>query len=149
MRTQRLVSISVSLAAAAACAALVVPQAAARGRRLGNPVMTSGACSDGTSTFTLKSQFDDTPFPQTVGAEFEVNTGVIGQTWQVTLTDNGVAFFDAPVDTIGPEGGPDGGLNVTHPDQGSFAIAHTIAARAVNLADGAECTGQVVDPPIR
>lgn len=144
MRTPRLMSISISLAAAAACATLVVPQAAAKGRRLGNPVMTSGACSDGTSTFTLKSQFDDTPFPQTVGAEFEVNSGVIGQTWQVTLTDNGVVFFDAPVDTIGPEGG----LNVTHPDQGSFKIAHTITAQAVNLADGAECTGQVVDQPI-
>ena len=144
MRIQGLVSFSISLAAAAACVALVVPQAAAKGRRLGDPVMTSGTCSDGTSTFTLKSQFDDTPFPQTVGAEFQVNTGVIGQTWQVTLTDNGVVFFDAPVETVGPEGG----LNVTHPDQGSFAIAHTIAAQAVNLADGAECTGQVVDPKL-
>jgi hypothetical protein len=141
MRTPGLISISISLAAAAASAALVVPQAAAKGRRP-PPVMTSGTCSDGTSTFTLKSQFDDTPFPQTVGAEFQVNTGVIGQTWQVTLTDNGVVFFDAPVDTVGPEGG----LNVTHPDQGSFAIAHTIVAQAVNLADGAECIGQVVDP---
>lgn len=141
MRTPGLISISMSLAAAAASAALVVPQAAAKGRRP-PPVMTSGPCSDGTSTFTLKSQFDDTPFPQTVGAEFQVNTGVIGQTWQVTLTDNGVVFFDAPVETVGPEGG----LNVTHPDQGSFAIAHTIVAQAVNLADGAECIGQVVDP---
>jgi len=142
MRTHTLVSISASLAVAALCAALAAPQAAARGRRLGNPVMTSGPCSDGTSTFTLKSQFDDTPFPQTVGAEFEVNSGVIGQTWQVTLTDNGAVFFDEPVDTVGPEGG----LNVTHPDQGAFAIAHTIAAQAVNLATGAACTGQVVDP---
>jgi hypothetical protein len=136
------VSISISLAAAAASAALVVPQAAAKGRRP-PPVMTSGPCSDGTSSFTLKSQLDDSPFPQTVGAEFEVNSGVIGQTWQVTLTDNGVVFFDAPVDTVGPEGG----LNVTHPDQGSFAIAHTIVAQAVNLADGAKCIGQVTDPP--
>lgn len=144
MRTRRLMSISISLATAVACAALV-PPAAARGRRLGNPVMTAGTCSEGTSTFTLKSQFDDEPFPQTVGAEFEVNTGVIGQTWQVTLTDNGVVFFDAPVETVGPEGG----LNVTHPDQGSFAIAHTIAAQAVNLADGARCNGQVVDQPIQ
>jgi hypothetical protein len=132
------------LGAAIVCAVAQAPPAVASGRRLGKPVKTSGKCSDGTSTFTLKSQFDDTPFPETVGAEFQVNTGVIGQTWQVTLTDNGVVFFDAPVDTVGPEGG----LNVTHPDQGSFAIAHTITAQAVNLANGAECTGQVVDQPI-
>lgn len=132
------------LGAAIVYAAALASPAVASGRRLGNPVKTSGTCSDGTSTFTLKSQFDDTPFPETVGAEFQVNTGVIGQTWQVTLTDNGTVFFDAPVDTVGPEGG----LNVTHPDQGSFAIAHKITAHAVNLANGAECTGQVVDQPI-
>ena len=117
MRSHKLVSIFASLAAAALCAVYAAPQAAAKGRRLGRPVMTAGTCSDGTSTFTLKSQFDDDPFPQTVGAEFEINSGVIGQTWQVTLTDNDVIFYDQPVDTIGPEGG----LNVTHPDQGSFA----------------------------
>ena len=144
MRIQGLVLISTSLAACAVCAALAAPDAAARGRRLGRPVKTAGMCSDGTSSFTLKSQFDDDPFAETVGAEFEVDTGVVGQTWQVTLTDNGAVFFDAPVDTIGPEGG----LNVTHPDQGSFAIAHAIVAHAVNLADGAECIGQVVDQPI-
>lgn len=144
MRNGTLVLVSLSLAAAMS-AGLGASQAMARGRRLGPPVMTAGTCSDGTSTFTLKSQFDDTPFPQTVGAEFEVNSGVIGQTWDVTLTDNGAVFFDAPVDTIGPEGG----LNVTHPDQGSFAIAHTIVARAVNPADGAVCTGEVVDQPLQ
>lgn len=144
MRTAGILSISIMLGAAIVYAAALAPPAAASGRRLGKPVNTSGTCSDGTSTFTLKSQFDDTPFAETVGAEFQVNTGVIGQTWQVTLTDNGAVFFDAPVDTVGPEGG----LNVTHPDQGSFAIAHTITAQAVNLASGAECTGQVVDQPI-
>ena len=106
--------------------------------------MTTGTYSDGSSTYTLKSMFDDEPFPQTVGAEFQVDSDVIGQTWQVTLTDNGAAFFDAPVDTVGPEGS----LNVTHPDQGSFFIAHTIVARAVNLADGTVCTGQVTDSPL-
>ena len=116
--------------------------ALAKGRPLGGPVETSGACSDGTSSFTLKSMFDDTPFPQTVGAEFQVNSGVVGQTWQVTLTDNGATFFDAPVQTTAPEGG----LNVTHPDQGSFSEAHTITARAVNAADGAVCAGQVTLP---
>lgn len=127
----------------ACAAALLFPSNAhARGRPLGGPVQTAGVCSDGTSTFTLKSMFDDTPFPQTVGAEFQVNTGVVGQTWQVALTDNGVIFFNAPVETVAPEGG----LNVTHPDQGSFAIAHTITAQAVNLADGAVCAGHVLLP---
>jgi len=34
------------------------------------------------------------------------------------------------------------------PDQGAFAIAHTIVARAVTQADGAICEGQVVDPAL-
>src|SRR5262249_3422110 len=123
----------------------VAPAAQAKGRRLGDPVFAAGTCSDGTSTFTLKSQFDDTPFPQTVGAEFQLNTGVINQTWEVTLSDNGVVYFDALVETPGPEGA----LNVTRPNQGSFAVAHTIVATAVNHEDGATCSGQVVDQPIQ
>jgi hypothetical protein len=144
MRNPMTLVVSMSLATAALAGVLTVaPTPAAAERRLGRPVKTAGGCSDGTTTFTLKSQFDDEPFAQTVGAEFEVDSGVIGQTWQVTLTDNGVVFFDQPGDTTGPEGA----LNVTHPDQGAFAIAHTIVARAVNAADGAVCTGQVTDQP--
>ena len=120
------------------------PAVHAKGRPLGNPVRTSGTCSDRTSTFTLKSMFDDTPFPQTVGAEFQVNTGVVGQTWQITLTDNGATFFDAPVQTTGPEGA----LNVTHPNEGSFNVDHTILAKAVNSANGATCSGQVTVPAL-
>jgi len=133
-----------ALGTACAAALLFASNARASGRPLGRPVQTAGVCSDGTSTFTLKSMFDDTPFPQTVGAEFQVNTGVVGQTWQVTLTNNGVVFFNAPVETVGPEGG----LNVTHPDQGSFAIAHTVTAQAVNEADGAVCFGRVTLPAL-
>ena len=113
-------------------------------RPLGKPVRTAGTCSDTTSTVTLKSMFDDTPFPQTVGAEFQVNTGVIGQTWQITLTDNGATFFNAAVQTTGPEGA----LNVTHPNQGSFNVDHTILAKAVSSADGATCSGQVTVPAL-
>jgi hypothetical protein len=133
--------IPAGLAAATLAAALTTAPAAASGRRLGPAVKTAGPCSDGTTTFTLKSQFDDDPFPQTVGAEFEVDSGVIGQTWQVTLTDNGTVFFDEPVVTTGPEGA----LNVTHPDQGAFNLAHAIVATAVEADTGAVCTGQVTD----
>jgi len=63
------------------------------------------------------------------------------QRWDVTLTDNGAVFFDAPIATTGPEGA----FNVTHPDAGAFAIAHTIVARAVDQADGTVCTGEVTD----
>lgn len=114
------------------------------GRPLGRPVSTAGTCSDGTTTFTLKSMFDDDPFPQTVGAEFEVDSGIIGQAWEVTLTDNGVIFFDSIVETIGPEGA----VTVTQPDQGAFNIAHKIVARAVNQTTGAVCTGTVTDQPL-
>jgi hypothetical protein len=134
-----------ALGSACAVALLFASQARASGRPLGGPVRTAGVCSDGTSTFTLKSMFDDTPFPQTVGAEFQVTSGVVGQTWQVTLFDNGVVFFDAPVETVAPEGA----LNFTHPDHGSFAIAHTVAAQAVNAADGAVCAGQVTLPALQ
>jgi len=142
MSTAKFVMLSMSFVVTAVCVTQSSPALA--NRRLGSPAMTAGTCSDGSSTYTLKSMFDDEPFPQTVGAEFQVDSGVIGQTWQVTLTDNDAAFFDAPVDTVGPEGS----LNVTHPDQGSFSIAHTIVARAVNLADGTVCTGQVTDLPL-
>ncbi len=114
------------------------------GRPLGGPVSTAGTCSDGATTFTLKSMFDDDTFAQTVGAEFEVDSGEIGQQWEVTLTDNDVSFFDAIEATIGPEGA----FTVTHPDQGAFNIAHKIVATAVNQADGTVCTGTVTDQPI-
>jgi hypothetical protein len=144
MRT-KLALLATTVGAAAIAALLAASPAAAKGRPLGRPVKTSGICTDQTSTFTLKSMFDDEPFAQTVGAEFEVDTGVVGQSWQVTLTDNGIVFFDALVGTTGPEGA----LNVTHPDQGAFNISHTIVARAVNRDNGAVCTGQVIDLPIR
>jgi hypothetical protein len=137
-----------ALAATMAVGVLGAPPAWASGRPLGRPVSTAGVCTDGTSTFTLKSMFDDTPFPQTVGAEFQVITGVVGQTWQVTLTNNGATFFNAPVVTNTAEF-PQGGFNVTRPDAGSFSIAHTIVAKAVNLANGAVCSGSVTDQPIQ
>jgi hypothetical protein len=136
-----------ALAASMVVGVLGAPLAEAAGRPLGRPVSTAGVCTDGTSTFTLKSMFDDAPFPQTVGAEFQVITGVVGQTWQVTLTDNGATFFNAPVVTNTAEF-PQGGFNVTHPDAGSFSIAHTIVAKAVNLANGAVCSGTVTDQPL-
>jgi hypothetical protein len=92
--------------------------------------------------------FDDSPFPQTVGAEFQVITGVVGQTWQVTLTDNGATYFNAPVVTDTAEF-PQGGFNVTRPNVGSFSVAHTILAEAVNLSNGAVCSGTVTDQPVR
>lgn len=137
-----------ALTATIALGVVGTPLAQASGRPLGRPVSTSGVCTDGSSTFTLKSMFDDSPFPQTVGAEFQVITGVVGQTWQVTLTDNGAAFFNAPVVTNTAEFSQ-GGFNVTRPNAGSFSIAHTIAARAVNVANGAACSGTVTDQPIR
>jgi hypothetical protein len=140
----RLISSAMAIGLMAGFGILVSTAALARGRRLGDPVNTDGTCSDGTSTFTLKSQFDDTPFAQTVGAEFQVDTGIIGQTWQVTLSNNGAVFFDAPVQTVAPEGA----LNVTHPDQGAFSVAHTILASAVNQDGGATCTGQVTLPAL-
>jgi hypothetical protein len=136
-----------ALAASMVVGVLGAPLAEAAGRPLGRPVSTAGVCTDGTSTFTLKSMFDDAPFPQTVGAEFQVITGVVGQTWQVTLTDNGATFFNAPVVTNTAEF-PQGGFNVTRPDAGSFSIAHTIVAKAVNLANGAVCSGTVTDQPL-
>ena len=144
MRTRLVLLLASGVVASVVSAFTASPAVAKGGRPLGRPVETAGTCSDNASTFTLKSMFDDTPFAETVGAEFEVDSGVVGQRWQVTLTDNGVTFFDAIVPTIGPEGA----LNVTHPDQGAFAVAHTIVARAVNLDDGTVCTGQVVDQPL-
>jgi hypothetical protein len=140
--------LGVALSATMALSVLGTPLAQAKGRPLGGGVSTSGTCTDGTSSFRLKSKFDDEPFPQTVGAEFEVITGVKGQVWQVTLSDNGAVYFNAPVVTDGAEF-PAGGFNVTRPNAGSFSVAHTIVARAVNQANGAVCSGTVTDQPIR
>ncbi|MEP6798283.1 MAG: hypothetical protein ABI890_09055, partial [Lapillicoccus sp.] len=73
--------------------------------------------------------------------EFQVDSNVVGQTWSVTLGDNGARVFSGTRMTVAPSG--------------SFTVAKKIAnragadrivAKAMNAASGETCTGMVVIP---
>ncbi len=69
--------------------------------------------------------------------EFEVDSDVPGQTWQVEITDNGTEVFS--------------GTRVTRDSSGEFRVRRgianqrgedTVVATASNAATGETCTGQ-------
>lgn len=109
-------------------------------RPLDRATHTAGVCSDGATTFTLTSQLDNEPFAQTT---FQLDSGATGQLWTITLTDNGTTYFDDLADTTTTQGT----LTITTPNQSAFNTTHTIAAKAVNTANGTLCTGQVENNP--
>ncbi len=108
------------------------PQAFARGDAGRAPlVFASGACS-AASTWKLTV----TPENGKVEADFEVDTGVVGQTWKVRLFDNGVRFFSGSVVTKGPDGSFE--VRKLTADR---AGSDTILAQAKNPTTGETCQG--------
>jgi len=102
------------------------PQAFAR-----DGITTEGACS-GASTWKLTLSIDN----GRVESEFEVDQNVVGDTWKVKMSDNGVIFFRGQAVTQGPSG--------------SFEIrkftanqpgADKILALAKNVSTGETCKG--------
>jgi hypothetical protein len=96
-------------------------------------VTTTGACS-GTGTWTLRVKPDN----GRLEVELEVDTNRAGQTFQVSLADNGTSFFSA--------------RRITQAPSGSFQVraltanragADRITARARNIATGNTCAGAV------
>lgn len=111
--------------------ALAVPSAQARG---GDPrVESQGACSQ-QSDWKLKAKPDN----GRIEIEFEVDSNVVGQTWQVRISDNGTRVFQ--------------GTAVTQAPSGSFSVDRRVAdaagtdhflAQARNRATGETCSGRV------
>ena len=96
-------------------------------------VRTSGACQ-GVATWKMKAS----PENGRVEAQFEVDSGIAGQTWQVKLQDNGITFFRGTAMT----GGASGSFEVRKltADQ---AGSDTIKGMARNQATGETCVGSV------
>ena len=99
----------------------------------GGDVIKEGPCS-GTSDWKLKLS----PENGRLEVEFEVDQNVIGDTWKVKLTDNGVRFFK--------------GQRVTQAPSGSFEVrkltanqagTDKIKGSATNLSTGETCVGTV------
>lgn len=137
-----------ALAAATGAAALTVgviaaPAANASGRPCGSAVATSGMGSLGTP-FTLKSMYDDdgaTPGAVVVGEEFEINTEAVGQTWQLTFSDNGIVFFTG-TDVSTATGIREVRMTPAQPG------TQTMKAIAINQADGETIMATVTLPTV-
>ena len=99
----------------------------------GGGVIKEGSCS-ASSAWKLKAKPDN----GRIEVEFEVDQNVIGDTWKVKLTDNGVRFFK--------------GQRVTQAPSGSFEVrkftanqagTDKIKGSATNLSTGETCVGTV------
>jgi hypothetical protein len=93
-------------------------------------VIKRGTCSNA-STYKLKLSAENSR----IETDFEVDSNVVGQTWNVKLSDNGTQFFS--------------GSRVTKAPSGSFEVrkltrnragADNITARATNPATGEVCS---------
>jgi hypothetical protein len=121
--------ISSSLAVAAVAASLFAPTAAMAG---GNNATTAGNCAG--ASLKLKASPE---VPNKVGVDFEVDA-LGGQRWKVSLFDNQTLIHRAVHTT--------GGIShsfAVHKRTANRAGVDQIRYRAVRLATGQACTGQV------
>ena len=110
---------------------LVAPGAVAAAKD--GDVIRRGSCS-GASTWKLKAS----PENGRIEVDFEVDSNVVGQTWDVRLLKNGVAFFNGQRTTIAPSGSFD-----LHRLTANPAGTDTIKGRAFNPSTGELCVGQL------
>src|SRR6266540_6301846 len=94
----------------------------------GGGVTNSGPCS-ASSVWKVKAS----PENGRVEAQFEVDSGVAGQTWQVKLLDNGITFFQGMATT-----GTGGSFEVRK-FTANQAGSDTIKGLARNQATGETC----------
>jgi hypothetical protein len=92
-------------------------------------VIVTGSCS-ASSTYKLKLG----PRDGQLETEFEVDSNVVGQTWNVKMTDNGKRVFKGTAITIAPSGSFEVGPNI--PD---VAGTDNVVATATNPATGERC----------
>jgi DUF4097 and DUF4098 domain-containing protein YvlB len=109
----------------------VTPAAFAGTAKHGGGVQKQGKCT-ANSTWKLKAKPDN----GRLEVEFEVDSNVNGQTWNVSLRDNGMVFFK--------------GTRVTQAPSGSFTVnrrtanqagTDKIIGRATNQSTGEVCRG--------
>ena len=93
-------------------------------------VRASGACATG--RWELKAKADD----GRLEVEFELDTNRNGQTWAVTITDNGTSVFSGNRTTVAPSGSFEIGV---HPANRTGADRIVATARR----GGQTCTGTV------
>ena len=127
MRTTLLTTSAAALALG--LLALAVPSAQAQGG--GGDVRTSGSCSASTD-WKLKAKPDN----GRIEVEFELDSNVSGQTWAVTLTDNGARVFAGTRMTAGPSGSFTVQRRIAN-----RAGADSLVATAMNSATGETCRG--------
>jgi hypothetical protein len=120
------------LAAAAAIGAMALTAAPGASAKAGDAV-ASGKCS-GASTYKLKVG------PRDAGLDtaFEVDSNVVGQTWNWKLKDNGGLVASGTKTTVAPSGSFT--VHRILPDR---AGSDTILAKATNPATGEVCTATV------
>jgi hypothetical protein len=116
----------------ATLAALALPGvASAKG---GGGVTVKGKClspSSNVSTSKLKVNADGSR----IEAEFEVDQNVVGDTWKVTITDNGAAVAHANKTTVAPSGS-----FVMRARIPNLAGSDTVTAQAKNVSTGETCS---------
>jgi hypothetical protein len=116
----------------ATLAALALPGvASAKG---GGGVTVKGKCispSSNASTSKLKAKTDN----GSIETEFEVDQNVAGDTWKVTITDNGTVVARANKTTAAPSGS-----FVMRARISNRAGTDTVSAEAKNLSTGETCS---------
>ncbi len=117
--------------AAFASAAIATPAYAGDG-----DVIKEGSCS-GASDWKLKASEEN----GAIEVEFEVDTNINGQKWQVRLSDNGTRIFQGTRTTVAPSGSFE--VRVVTPNQ---AGPDKILGQAKNNATGETCVGRVTFP---
>lgn len=105
----------------------LAPAAQAQGG--GGDVIREGSCSAG-STWKLKVGLDN----GLIDGEFEVDSNVVGQTWKVTIADNGTTILRQSFVTQAPSGSFEANFNGANQSG-----ADRIQAKAVNPDTGETC----------
>ena len=130
MNSTRTFTATVAMVALLTGSVALAPAASAKGS---DGVRASGSCSAG-ANWKIKAKHDD----GRIEVELEVDSNKVGQTWAVTIKDNGVLVFS--------------GDRVTKAPSGSFSIEKRVTNRAgtdsfvgvaKNTKSGEKCTARV------
>ena len=130
MINKRLVTLAAFPLFAVALVTMGSPAQASGG---GGGVAAGGTCSAG-STWALKAKPDDGQ----IDVEFEVDSNVAGQVWNVKLTDNGTKIFKGQRTTQGASSSFTVELQTPN-----MAGKDKFVGKATNKATGETCTGKV------
>ena len=121
-----------------ATSALVLPLAPAQARDDDQRVEIGGACTGG-GTWKLESKLRDGGLE----VEYEVDSNVVGQTWQYDVSRNGASIASGSATTTGPSGS----FSIETNTSGS--LSDLLAAVATLSGDGQSCdSNNSVEVPV-